>query len=67
MSQAEQVEMIRRHIAVGERHVATQRATVERLHELGADTDLAEDILDEFEATLAEHRRHLAQVMGEQR
>jgi hypothetical protein len=63
MDRAEQIGMIRRHIAVGERHVASQRAIVRRFIELGANTRLAEDILEEFEATLAEHRHHLAQVM----
>jgi uncharacterized coiled-coil protein SlyX len=62
MSRAEQIEMIRRHIAEGEKHVESQRAVVKRLRELGAETGLAEDLLEEFEATLAEHRRHLAQV-----
>lgn len=55
--------MIRGHIALGERHVASQRSIVDRLSELGADTGLAEEILEEFEASLAEHRRHLAQML----
>jgi hypothetical protein len=63
MDRSEQIEMIRNHIAEGERHVASQRAIVQRLGKLGADTDLAEDILEEFETTLAEHRRHLALMM----
>jgi hypothetical protein len=62
MERAEQIEMIRSHIAEGEKHVASQRAIIQRLAELGADTSLAEDILEEFETTLAEHRHHLAQV-----
>lgn len=56
--------MIRGHIADGERHVASQRAIVQRLTELGADVRLAADILEEFETTLAEHRHHLAQLIS---
>lgn len=63
MDRAEQIEMIRGHIAEGERHVATQRDIVHRLRDLCADTGLAEDLLEEFEATLAEHRRHLVQLL----
>lgn len=55
--------MIRDHSAQGQRHVALQRAIVRRLAELGAETGLAEDILEEFETTLAEHRRHLARAI----
>jgi hypothetical protein len=64
MSRAEQIDMIRRHIVEGERHVAAQRDIVERLHDLGADTALAEDLLEEFEATLAQHQVHLAQMLA---
>jgi hypothetical protein len=66
MSRAEQLDMIRRHIAEGERHVAKQRDVIERLYELGGDVGLAEDLLEEFEATLAEHRRHLAELADQQ-
>lgn len=62
MDRAEQIKLIRDHIAQGERHVASQRAIVHRLTELGADTGLAEDILEEFETSLAEHWQHLAQM-----
>ena len=64
MDRLDQIRMITDHIAQGERHVASQRAIVLRLNELGADASLAEDILEEFEATLAEHRDHLARAMG---
>lgn len=62
MDAAQQMAQVRRHVADGERHVATQRAIVQRLRELGADTHLAEDLLEEFEATLAQHRMHLDQL-----
>jgi hypothetical protein len=64
VDRADQIEMIRSHVAQGERHVASQRDVILRLRELGADTGLAEDLLEEFEATLAEHRRHLAQMIS---
>lgn len=67
MGLIDQIEMIRAHIAQGERHVVSQRAIIRRLSDLGAETDLAEQILEVFEATLAEHRRHLVQVTGEER
>jgi len=63
MGEIKRIEMIRRHIAEGEKHVAAQRTIVLRLRELGADTGLAEDLLEEFEATLAEHQRHLNQAL----
>jgi hypothetical protein len=63
MSQTEQIDMIRRHIAEAERHVASQREVVRKLQRLGADTLLAEDILEEFETTLAQHHAHLAQAL----
>jgi hypothetical protein len=63
MDRAEQIEMVRSHIAQGERHVAAQRDIVVRLRELGADTGLAEDLLEEFETSLAQHQVHLADLM----
>ena len=65
MSQARLIEMVRRHIAEGEKHVEAQRAVVRRLHDLGVDAELAED-LEKFEATLAEHPRRLAQMKDQQ-
>jgi uncharacterized coiled-coil protein SlyX len=38
---------------------------VQRLRELGADTLLAEDLLEEFETCLAEHQLHLDQLLNE--
>jgi hypothetical protein len=62
MERDEQIAMIRRHVADGERHVASQREVVERLRDLGADTAMAEELLEEFECSLAEHRLHLARM-----
>lgn len=65
MDRAGTIEMIRAHILQGERHVASQRAIVQRLYRLGGASGLAEDLLAEFERSLAAHRRHLAQVTGQ--
>jgi len=62
MDQAEQAKMVHRHILQGERHVPSQRAIVDRLTKVGADTTLAEGMLEELETTLAEHQQHLARV-----
>ena len=59
------IAMIRRHVAEGEKHVASQRAIVQRLRDIGADSALAEDLLEEFEATLEQHRSHLVQVLAD--
>ena len=60
------IEMVRRHIAEGEKHVEAQRAVVRRLHDLGVDAELAEDLLEKFEAMPAEHPRRLAQMKDQQ-
>lgn len=53
-----ELEMARRHVVVGERHVARQREIVARLRDIGGATDIAEQLLTEFEATLEDHRAH---------
>ena len=53
-----ELEMTRRHVAAGERHVALQREIIARLQRLGSDAALAEQLLEEFEATLRDHRAH---------
>lgn len=65
MDRASQVAMIGRHIAQSERHISSQRSVVERLRELGADTALAEELLEEFESMLAQHRMHLQRLNDE--
>jgi hypothetical protein len=53
-----ELEMTRRHVADGERHIALQREIIVRLQGLGGDTGIAEQLLEEFEATLRDHRAH---------
>lgn len=63
MDRSEQISMVRDHIVEGQRHVADQRLIIDRLSALGADTLLAEDLLEEFQVTLEEHQRHLDRLL----
>jgi hypothetical protein len=61
------LEMTRRHVAQGERHVADQRKVVDHLRKIGGDTDMASQLLEEFEATLEDHRDHRNRLEAEAR
>lgn len=61
------IEMARRHVAEGERHVQTQRRIIERLDRDELPAGMARDLLSEFEGTLADHRASLARLEDEQR
>jgi hypothetical protein len=52
------LEMVLRHVAQGERHVAGQRKLLAHLREIGGDTNMAERLLDLFVITLGEHCAH---------
>ena len=54
--------MVRRHIAQGQCHVRDQLKLADRLRDLGASTELAEELLALFEATLAAHEDHLRRL-----
>lgn len=54
--------MAQRHVAEGERHVDAQRRIIAHLRELGGATDVAEQLLTEFEDLLAVHRSHLRRI-----
>ena len=54
--------MAQRHVTDGERHVEAQRRIIAHLRELGGATDVAEQLLNEFEDLLAEHRSHLRRI-----
>lgn len=56
------LDMVERHIAQGERHVALQEELITRLSSLGLPTEAAEDLLEEFRATLRQHRSHQALI-----
>lgn len=55
---AADIEMANDHIAQGERHVAQQLELIARLRSRNLPTGEAEEFLEEFRATLVEHRSH---------
>jgi len=59
------LEMAHDHVAQGERHVALQKQIITHLRELGGSTQLAEELLREFESTLRTHREHCALIEAE--
>jgi len=52
------LRMVDDHIAQGERHVTRQEEIVALLRSRGHPTDVAEELLEEFRATLLQHRSH---------
>ncbi len=62
MSFESELEMVRRHVAEGERHVRLQREIVARLREMGAPTEDAERLQLQFEELLLMHQNHLSKV-----
>lgn len=66
---AADLRMVNDHIAQGETHVIHQEELISRLRARGLPTDKAEDLLEEFRATLHQHREHrtlMARSMGEE-
>lgn len=53
-----ELEMVRRHVAQGERHVQQQLALIARLERLGLDTLTAQELLADFERTLDLHKAY---------
>ena len=62
MDRESALEMAQRHVAEGERHVEAQRRIIAHLRELGGATDVAEQLLSEFEDLLAVHKSHLRRI-----
>ena len=62
MDRESALEMAQRHVADGERHVEAQRRIIAHLRELGGSTDVAEQLLSEFEDLLAVHKSHLRRI-----
>ena len=54
------IRMADRHIALGEQHVVRQEELISRLRQRGLSTEKAEELLEEFRASLSEHRSHRA-------
>ena len=65
-SEAE-LRMVDDHIAQGERHVSRQEELVAWLKSRRLPTAQAEELLEEFRATLAQHRQHRDRMMGIER
>jgi hypothetical protein len=61
---AADLEMVDRHIADGERHILLQEELISRLKSRGLPTDVAEDLLEEFWATLRQHRGHRSMMVS---
>lgn len=61
-----ELEMVRRHVAEGERHVRLQHEIIEHLRVLGAPIEIAEQLMRQFEELLVMHRQHLAKLEGGQ-
>ena len=55
---AADLRMVDDHIAQGERHVTRQHEIIAWLTSRGHPTDMAEQLLAEFESTLLQHRAH---------
>ena len=55
---AADLQMVDDHIAQGERHIILQEALIERLKNHGLPTELAIQLLADFQDTLRQHREH---------
>jgi hypothetical protein len=55
---AADLRMVDDHIAQGERHVSRQEEIVAWLRSRGHPTEVAEQLLAEFQSTLQQHRAH---------
>lgn len=60
-----ELEMVRRHIREGKARVKRQKEIVTRLQELGALSNVATALLDQFQDALRQHQQHLARLEGE--
>jgi hypothetical protein len=57
---AADLRMVDDHIALAERHVTRQEELVAFLKSRGHPSEMAEELLVEFQATLEQHRAHRA-------
>jgi hypothetical protein len=62
---AADLQMVDDHIIQGERHVTRQEELIARLRSHGLPSADAELLLDEFKATLAQHRAHRNIMLSE--
>lgn len=57
-----ELDMIKRHVQDGVRHIAKQRALIDRLRRRGLPTDQAEALLVNFELIQRQHQDHLSRI-----
>ena len=62
MSRDAEIAAAQCHIADGELHIDRQREIIAQLRASGADTTLAEQVLNTFEATMVLHVDHLERL-----
>lgn len=55
---AADLEMVDDHIAQGEKHITRQLELIARLRSFNLPTSQAEQLLEQFQATLSRHREH---------
>lgn len=61
------VAMVLRHVREGNAHIEKQRGIIAHLSESNLPTEEARHLLALFEATQADHKRHLDQIVEQQR
>jgi hypothetical protein len=59
-----EMDQVCRHVEEGRCHVHRQREIVAGLHEINADTTLAEQLLVSFEETLDLHLAHFSRLVA---
>jgi hypothetical protein len=62
MSDNAELRMVRGHIEQGEQRIVAQRNLIARLRQLGASTELAEQLLAQFRRVQELHEEHLARL-----
>jgi len=63
--QLRHLEEAERHVSQGERHIAEQEERIAVLARLGADMTEARTLLNNFNATLAQHIQHRDRILKE--
>ena len=58
-----EIEMVERHIRVGETLLARQRNVIKNLSDKGLPTEMAYNLLQNFEEIQSEHRAHLERLL----
>lgn len=63
MALVDDIQMVRQHVRLGERHIAQQRARIIDLERLRAPVHQASEFLDLLESTQVMHHSHLERLM----